>query len=207
MIKLENLTVGYPGHFDTPTKIVRQDLNYEFKDDLVYGMLAQSGGGKSTILKTICGLLKPLKGHVYIDGKEYKTAGENPVFLLPQQYTSFNWINCIDNVLIVERDKSKRKPAEAMQMLKAVGLDGYADCYPSQLSGGMRQRLALARVLYARPKYLLMDEPMSALDDNTRAQMQDLVLKFHQMTKNTVILVTHSPAEAKRMCGSNIISF
>lgn len=199
MIELRDLTIGYRNLFG-PTKVVREHLNQTYEDNKVYGLLAKSGGGKSTLLKTVCGLIQPLGGAVLIDGHQYRSASDNPVFMLPQAYTSFNDRTCVDNVLIVVRDKRQRNREDAIKMLESVGLAEHADHYPTQLSGGMRQRLALARVLYARPKYLLMDEPMSALDNTTRAAMQDLVLQYHRATKNLIILVTHSPEEAERMC-------
>ena len=112
----------------------------------------------------------------------------------------------MDNVLIAQRDKKLRDSDEAMKVLAAVGLDQYTDKWPSQLSGGMQQRLALARTLYVQPKYLLMDEPLSALDDKTRSSMQRLILDVHAVTQNTIIMVTHSQDEAFKMC-DDIIEF
>ena len=119
-----------------------------------------------------------------------------------QRYTNFNWLNCLDNVLIAERDKRKRKELEpvAKQVLEQVGLGEYLNRYPTELSGGMQQRLALARVLFVKPSYLLMDEPLSALDDSTRARMQQLIIDVHKQTSNTIIMVTHSVDEANKMC-------
>jgi ABC-type nitrate/sulfonate/bicarbonate transport system ATPase subunit len=88
----------------------------------------------------------------------------------------------------------------AKKMLEAVKLDKAADKYPRQLSGGMRQRLALARTLFVNPKIILMDEPLSALDGNTRNEMQKLILDIHERTGNTVLMVTHSIEEANKMC-------
>ena len=87
-----------------------------------------------------------------------------------------------------------------MAILDQVGLKGYEKDWPTVLSGGMQQRLALARVLYVKPKYLLMDEPLSALDDSTRAAMQDLVLRIHGENGGIIIMVTHSAEEANRVC-------
>ena len=85
-------------------------------------------------------------------------------------------------------------------MLNAVRLDGQEEKYPRQLSGGMRQRLALARTLFVKPEIILMDEPLSALDFKTRAEMQQLIMNLHKETQNTILMVTHSQGEAEKMC-------
>ena len=122
--------------------------------------------------------------------------------MIHQRYTNFNWLSCLDNVLIAERNKRKRKLLidRAKEVLIQVGLEEYFDRYPTELSGGMQQRLALARVLFVKPHYLLMDEPLSALDDATRATMQKLIMDVHKETGNTIVMVTHSVAEATKMC-------
>lgn len=174
MIQLNNLSIGYSG------VAIIDDLNLSFEDRKIYGILAKSGAGKTTLLKTIAGLLPPVKGHVSIDGVHYRTSRRNPVYMMHQRYCNFNWLTCLENVLIAQRDKRKRyteeSRADAHLALCQVGLDSCEDKWPSQLSGGMQQRLALARTLYVKPKYLLMDEPLSALDDNTRSEMQSLIL-------------------------------
>lgn len=194
MIQLNDLSVGYHG---SP---VLKNISYTFKDGLVYGILAKSGAGKTTLLKTISGLIRPIKGSVLVDGKEYHNTGQNPVYMMHQKYSNFMWLSCIDNVLIAERDKKLRDREKAIEVLSSVELNGYADKWPSQLSGGMQQRLALARTLYVKPKYLLMDEPLSALDDKTRSKMQRLILRVHKETSNTILMVTHSHEEACKMC-------
>lgn len=200
MIKLNDLSIGY---FGEP---IMEHLNLDFEDGLIYGVLAKSGAGKTTLLKTIAGLIPPVKGHVSIDGVYYRTSKRNPVYMMHQRYSNFNWLTCLDNVLIAQRDKKLRDSDEAMKVLAEVGLDQYTDKWPSQLSGGMQQRLALARTLYVQPKYLLMDEPLSALDDKTRSSMQRLILDVHAATQNTIIMVTHSQDEAFKMC-DDIIEF
>ena len=132
--------------------------------------------------------------------------GPNPVYMMHQRYSNFGWLSCTENVLIAQRDKKLRSRDDAIKVLAAVGLEQYADKWPSQLSGGMQQRLALARTLYVKPKYLLMDEPLSALDDKTRSKMQRLILDVHAETGNTIIMVTHSQDEAFKMC-DKIIKF
>jgi ABC-type nitrate/sulfonate/bicarbonate transport system ATPase subunit len=122
--------------------------------------------------------------------------------MMHQRYTNFDWLSCLDNVLIAERKRKGRRELknEAIEVLKKVGLGDYLDRYPTELSGGMQQRLALARVLFAKPKVLLMDEPLSALDDTTREKMQQLILDCHKETQNTILMVTHSVDEATKMC-------
>lgn len=188
MITLNELVVGY-------NKPLTKPLNITFENGKIYGVLGKSGCGKSTLLKTIAKIHKPLSGSV-------KRDDTNQIYMMHQRYTNFNWLTCIDNVLIAERNRRKRKELEpvAKQVLEQVGLGEYLDRYPTELSGGMQQRLALARVLFVKPQYLLMDEPLSALDDSTRARMQQLIIDVHKETNNTIIMVTHSVDEAEKMC-------
>ena len=188
MIVLNELVVGYDHPLVDP-------LNYTFEEGKVYGVLGKSGCGKSTLLKTIAKMHKPISGQV-------KRTDDKQIYMMHQRYTNFNWLHCLDNVLIAERNKRKRKELEpyAKQVLEQVGLGEYLDRYPTELSGGMQQRLALARVLFVKPHYLLMDEPLSALDDSTRAKMQQLIMDIHKETNNTIIMVTHSVDEANKMC-------
>ena len=199
MIELKNLTTGYSR--DRPLK---KNFTYTFEDNKIYGILGESGCGKSTLLKTIAGLIYPLEGTVHVDNKILKKASKNDIYMMHQNYTSFDWLTCLDNILITERIKHKRITTEirnnALRWLDKVGLKESANKYPTQLSGGMRQRLALARTLYMKPSIILMDEPLSALDDKTRTEMQDLILNIHKETHNTIIMITHSEEEANKMC-------
>lgn len=188
MILLNDLVIGY----DKP---LMKPLSLNFEQGKVYGILGKSGCGKSTLLRTIAKMEKPLSGHICRNNNWQ-------IYMMHQKYTNFNWLTCLDNVLIAERNKSKRKEkiTQAKEVLKQVGLGEYLDRYPSELSGGMQQRLSLARVLFVKPKILLMDEPLSALDDNTREKMQKLIMDIHKETNNTIIMVTHSVEEAHKMC-------
>lgn len=203
MIEIKNLYTGY-----SRDKPLLEDFNYKFESK-IYGILGHSGCGKTTLLRTIAGLTKPLSGEVLIDGNLVGKAGQNGVYMMHQNYTSFDWLRCIDNVLIAKKVKDKIVKEDidkAVYMLSLVGLEGHEDKFPKQLSGGMRQRLALARTLFTNPKIILMDEPLSALDNTTRNKMQDLILKVHQETENTIVMVTHSQEEANKMC-DKIINF
>lgn len=197
MIEVKNLYTGY-----CRDKPLLKDFNYDF-DTKVYGILGQSGCGKTTLLRTIAGLMKPLSGEVAINGEVVIKASKNNVYMMHQNYTSFDWLRCLDNVLIAKKVKGRVNGEDinrAKQILSLVGLEGNEDKFPKQLSGGMRQRLALARTLFMSPEIILMDEPLSALDVNTREIMQDLIIKKHKETNNTIIMVTHSREEAKKMC-------
>lgn len=188
MIQLNNLVVGY----DKP---LLNPITATFEDNKVYGILGKSGCGKSTLLRTIAGLNKQMSGSIV------KNDASVP-YMMHQRYTNFDWLSCLDNVLIAVRKRKGRRElkGEAIEVLKKVGLGDYLERYPTELSGGMQQRLALARVLFAKPKVLLIDEPLSALDDATRERMQQLILDCHKETQNTILMVTHSVDEATKMC-------
>ena len=138
-----------------------------------------------------------------MDGNIVTKASKNNIYMMHQNYTSFDWLKCLDNVLIAKKIRGKLEEkdiAEAKELLSLVGLNKSMEKYPKQLSGGMRQRLALARTLFANPGVVLMDEPLSALDSCTRNKMQNLIVEQHQKSNNTIIMVTHSKEEAKKMC-------
>lgn len=197
MIKIHDLYTGY-----SRDKPLLSGFNYNF-DNKIYGILGESGCGKTTLLRTVAGLIKPLYGEIIIDNTPVTKASKNEVYMMHQNYTSFDWLNCLDNILIAKKVKGHIEPEDieaAKKMLYLVGLNGNENKYPKQLSGGMKQRLALARTLFAKPKILLMDEPLSALDAETRSNMQLLIMDLHMLLDNTVIMVTHSESEAKIMC-------
>lgn len=191
MIEVRNLTIGYG------KKIIRNNINFKI-DNGIYGLLGESGVGKTTLLRTLASLTPKISGEILFNSKP---------FMMHQKYTNFAWLKCIDNILIVDEIQKRNQDLEsAMDILQKVGLLKYANYYPAQLSGGMNQRLALARTLYAKPQNLLMDEPLSALDENTRKNMQDLIMDYQKKTESTILMVTHSNSEAKRMC-KKIINF
>ena len=199
MIELKQLTTGY-----VRDKPIMRDFCYTFQDNKIYGVLGESGKGKTTLLKTIAGLIPSLSGEVVVNGQKVKKPGKNGIYMMHQNYTSFDWLTCVDNILLTKKIKHEsireKENGDAVRMLKTVGLGDYVLDYPTQLSGGQRQRLALARTLFINPQIILMDEPLSALDEKTRAKMQMLILKIHKETQNTIIMVTHSKDEARKMC-------
>lgn len=198
MIELRNLSIGYSR--DTP---LMTNVNYVFEDNKIYGILGKSGYGKSTLLKTIAGLLKPISGEVIIDKSVVRNARTSEAYMMFQNYTCFDWLKCLDNVLIAQKvhgPVTMSDVEDAKKWLNAVGLGNDLDKYPTQLSGGMKQRLALARTLFMNPKVVLMDEPLSALDEKTRLAMQELIMDDHRHDKNIIIMITHSHEEAERVC-------
>lgn len=203
MIVLNDLYTGY-----SRNSPLLEEFNYQF-DNKIYGILGESGCGKTTLLRTIAGLTNPLQGEVIINGVKNNKPNKSGIYMLHQNYTSFDWMTCLDNVLISKKVKGRvteKDKENALKMLELVKLNEHVHKYPRQLSGGMRQRLALARTLFMQPQIILMDEPLSALDGVTRAEMQKLIIRMHKSTNNTIIMVTHSTEEAEKMC-DEIIKF
>jgi ABC-type nitrate/sulfonate/bicarbonate transport system ATPase subunit len=198
MIELKNLSIGY----EKNSPII-QNINYVFKDNKIYGILGPSGYGKTTLIRTIANLLKPISGEILLNNRPLTNPREDEIYMMFQNYTSFDWISCLDNVLIAKSIRSginDEDKTKAKEILTSVGLGDKLDWYPKKLSGGQRQRLALARSIFMNPKVILMDEPLSALDTKTRTEMQELILNDHKQDKNIIIMITHSPEEARRMC-------
>ena len=197
MIEISELYTGY-----SRDKPLLKNFNYQF-DSKIYGILGESGCGKTTLLRTIAGLVKPLSGTISVNGELITKASKNNSYRMHQNYNSFDWLKCLVNILVAKKVKGRINKCDvdrAKEMMKLVGLENNEDKYPKQLSGGMRQRLALARTLFMNPGIILMDEPLSALDIETRERMQDLIINQHKETSSTIIMVTHSREEANKMC-------
>jgi NitT/TauT family transport system ATP-binding protein len=161
-------------------------------------LLGPSGCGKSTILNMVGGAFPPDRGDVLIDGATVR--GDVPsAVTVPQRYTCFPWLSAKQNVefgLKLQGKSNAESDSVAADYLKRVGLLEHAAKYPNQLSGGMQQRIALARTLAMKPEIILMDEPFGALDAQTREDMQRLLLDLWQQEGSTILFVTHDIAEA-----------
>jgi NitT/TauT family transport system ATP-binding protein len=160
--------------------------------------LGPSGCGKSTLLKTIAGLIVPTSGEVLVHGEPVLGVGRDRGMVF-QAYTSFGWLTVRGNVeygLRLRGVAAADRRAQADKYLQAVGLTDFADHYPRELSGGMKQRVAIARTLINRPHVVLMDEPFGALDPQTRWGMQGLLLDVTQSEDHTIVFVTHDVSEA-----------
>jgi NitT/TauT family transport system ATP-binding protein/sulfonate transport system ATP-binding protein len=161
-------------------------------------MIGASGCGKSTLLRIIAGFEEPTTGHVSIDGKPVTGPGSDRGMVF-QDYALFPWMTVRQNISFGPRQR--HLPREKIdrttdEFVKMVGLERFADRYPNQLSGGMKQRVAIARVLANNANILLMDEPFGALDALTREQLQNELLQIWKRTGVTTIFVTHSVEEA-----------
>src|SRR5437764_716266 len=165
------------------------------------GVIGPSGCGKSTLFNIIGGLLDGYEGTVRVAGERVR--GPHPAIgMIFQEESTFPWRNVLDNVAfpleiagVAKRERYER----ARHFVRLVGLDGFERRYPAELSGGMRQRVSMARTLAAQPKILLMDEPFAALDEQTRLLLGDKVLQIQQELKQTTLIITHNITEAVQL--------
>lgn len=193
--------------------MILQDVNLEVEEGEFVCLLGQSGCGKSTFLRLLAGLEKPTGGYLAMHGKKIEKAGLDRGVVF-QDYGLFPWMSAGENITLALKQKfpdksSAEHKALGMEMVKAVGLDlSVFTKYPKELSGGMKQRCAIARAFGINPPVLLMDEPFGALDAVTRAKLQDLVLELwsHEEKKKTVFFVTHDVDEAL-LLGNRICVF
>ena len=197
LIELKNVSI----QFNAPRKGVIEALattDLKIEPGSFISLIGPSGCGKSTLLNAVGGFVPLTTGTIELDGEPVK--GINPdIGVVFQQYALFPWLTALGNVLFALKrfPISKNERLErAFSALREVGLEGRERTYPGQLSGGMRQRVALARTFVTSPKVLLMDEPFGALDAQTRVGMHEILLRIWEAHKATVIFVTHDVDEA-----------
>jgi NitT/TauT family transport system ATP-binding protein len=189
--------------FDTPEGPIKAVDNISFKvsPGEFLSVIGPSGCGKSTLFNVIGGLLGHHQGVVSVAG-ETIAGPHKSIGMVFQEESTFPWRTVLDNVAfpleLIGMPKAKRAE-RARHFIKMVGLDGFENRYPGELSGGMRQRVSLARTLASEPKILLMDEPFAALDEQTRLLLGDKVLQIQQHLKQTTLLITHNITEAVQM--------
>jgi NitT/TauT family transport system ATP-binding protein len=179
-----------------------RDVNLSIRDEPGVGefrvFLGPSGCGKSTILSIVAGLFPPSTGQALMRGKPIAGPGPERGMVF-QSYSSYPWLTVLDNVAFGMRLRGvprKQREGVAREWIKKVGLEGTEQKYPGQLSGGMRQRVAIARTLAVKPQVILMDEPFGALDVQTRLGMQNLINELWEEIEGTILFVTHDIAEA-----------
>jgi NitT/TauT family transport system ATP-binding protein len=178
-----------------------ENVSFAVKPGEFLSVIGPSGCGKSTLFNVIGGLLGEHEGTVKVAG-ETISGPHKSIGMVFQEESTFPWRTVTDNVAfpleLVGMEKARRND-RAKHFISLVGLDGFENRYPGELSGGMRQRVSLARTLASEPKILLMDEPFAALDEQTRLLLGDKVLQIQQQLKQTTLLITHNITEAVQM--------
>jgi len=182
-----------------PLRVV-EDVSYRIGDGEFVSIIGPSGCGKTTTMNLVAGFVKPTKGSVLLDDAPVTGPGPDRGVIF-QDYGVFPWLTVRQNIAFGLNLRASSVPREERKAIcdryiHLMGLSDFADAWPKTLSGGMRQRLAIARAYAVRPEFLLMDEPFGALDAQTRSAMQDLLIEVLQAEGKTVMLITHSVEEA-----------
>jgi taurine transport system ATP-binding protein len=197
VLHIDQVSVTYTGTDGQPT-VALSDVSLKVKPDELVVILGPSGCGKTTLLNLVAGFAQPTQGQVALDGKVVLAPGAERGVIF-QHDALLPWLSVIDNVAFGLQLRGMPKPERlenARHVLGLVNLSGFENHQVWQLSGGMKQRVGLARALAADPRILLMDEPFGALDAFTREQMQELTLQVWHRTRKQVIMITHDIEEA-----------
>lgn len=196
-LRISGVGKSFPTGRDESIEAIR-DVSFDMRENEVCVLLGPSGCGKSTILRMVAGLEEPTTGELLLAGREITGPGPERGMVF-QAYTSFDWLTVQANVeygMRLHGVPTKERRERAAHFIDLVGLSRFRDAYPRQLSGGMKQRVAIARTLANDPAILLMDEPFGALDAQTRWQMQELMLSIVENNRTSVLMVTHEIEEA-----------
>jgi len=196
MIRLESVGVSFPGKA-APVEVLR-DISLDLHDGRFTVVIGESGCGKTTLLNLVAGFVGPSSGRITMDGRPILGPGADRGVVF-QDDALLPWLSVVDNVafgLRVARHSKARRKAIAREYLKLTGLEAHADYPIWQISGGMRQRVGLARALAVDPRFLLLDEPLGALDALTRTRMQEHLLQVWKASGKGILMITHSVEEA-----------
>ena len=207
MIELKEISKRYSnGEAEAPT-LVLDHVDMQVRENEFVCLIGPSGCGKSTLLNLVAGFVRPTSGRVVFHGEDVTGPGPDRGVVF-QEATLFPWLTTKENVefgLVNARVPASERGKRSADCLKLVGLNGFHHAYPHALSGGMKQRAALARVLVLNPLALLMDEPFSALDENSRERLQDELLRIWVRRTTTVLFVTHNVGEAAYLADRIIV--
>lgn len=199
LLELKNISLSYHTlEGETPAL---SDISFSIEEGEFVALVGPSGCGKSTILNLISGLLQPEQGEILLKGEPLSHSLVNIGYMLQRDHL-FEWRTVYSNILLgleIQHAVTREKKEKAEEMMRIYGLDGFRDARPSQLSGGMRQRAALIRTLVMEPALVLLDEPFSALDYQTRLLVSDDIGKIIRREGKTALLVTHDISEAISM--------
>ncbi len=199
VIQIENVSQAFGAEGDPRRVVALESASLDISRGELLCLIGPSGCGKSTLLNIIGGLASPSTGQVTIDGQVVRGPSPQKVAFVFQENTLFPWRTVIDNVklgMAFQGVAKSEREERAQQSLRAVGLADFCNHYPSQLSGGMKQRVQLARALGLRTEILLMDEPFAALDEQTRMVLGEDLSVLLAQTGKTIVFVTHSLVEA-----------
>lgn len=205
VVKIENLNLIYQSTKDETTAL--EDISFEIAEKEFVSIVGPSGCGKTTILSLISGLIKPTKGNVVVAGKS-PNPKENFCGYMFQRDNLLPWRNIEKNIFLgleIKKQLTKERKNYAINLAEKYGLKDFLKKYPNELSGGMRQRVALIRTLALKPELLLLDEPFSALDYQTRLNLCDDIFNIIKSENKTAILVTHDIQEAISMSDKIIV--
>jgi NitT/TauT family transport system ATP-binding protein len=192
------LSKTFPGKGLGESVHVLENVQYRVENGRFISIIGPSGCGKTTLLRIIAGLEKASAGKVLLDGEEL-VQGSEAVGLVFQEYALFPWRTTLQNIemgLEIKGVDREKRHSIAMEYIKMFNLSGFENRYPRELSGGMKQRVAIARTLIMNPRVVLMDEPFGSLDSQTRNAMQEFLLRIWVKRADTIIFVTHNVDEA-----------
>jgi NitT/TauT family transport system ATP-binding protein len=194
---VEAVAVTHAFATETGPMVVLENISFAAEAGQMICLLGPSGCGKTTLLNIVAGFMPASHGSVRVDGRTVSKPGADRCVVF-QEDALFPWLTVAENIAFGLRGRMRRKAAdrEIKRFLGLVGLRAYADYMPADISGGMKQRVALARVLILKPRVLLMDEPFGALDAQTREEMQNLLLGIWKELGHTILFVTHDISEA-----------
>jgi ABC-type nitrate/sulfonate/bicarbonate transport system ATPase subunit len=201
MIEVRGLGKTFPALQDRPALAALADFTLQVRAQEFVCLLGPSGCGKTTLLRILAGLLPWERGEVLIDGRPVAGPGPDRAMVF-QHYALLPWADVLTNVafgLDLRRKSPEEKWQTARRWIEAVGLSGFERHYPRELSGGMQQRVGLARALAVEPSILLMDEPFGSVDAQTRRVLQEDLVRLQQSNPRTVVFVTHSMEESVRL--------
>ena len=211
LIELRHVSKSYPTTDGGTRVTILDDIDFEVREGEMLALLGQSGSGKSTLLRLMAGLIEPTQGAVLCHGQPLDGANRYTSIVF-QSFALYPWLTVEENVQIglIQRQLSRREETdEIRRALEVIGLSGYENAYPKELSGGMRQRVGFARALVARPEILCMDEPFSALDvltaENLRTEVVELWRESNHVGLKSIFFVTHNIAEAVFMASRIVI--